>query len=99
MDLDGDGASNLQEYLADTDPRNQTEVLRVTDIRSNGSGCEILWLPKLTRLYTVESTTDLSLGTWTPLATDLPANPSGLQTFTDGTVGPWRHYRLRARLP
>lgn len=42
-DIDADGASNVQEYLADTDPRDETSCLRITAISRGSSTVLVTW--------------------------------------------------------
>jgi subtilisin-like proprotein convertase family protein len=43
-DPDGDGFTNLREYLADTDPKSATSVLRITDLTELPAGhFQLLW--------------------------------------------------------
>ncbi|MEW6303433.1 MAG: chitobiase/beta-hexosaminidase C-terminal domain-containing protein [Verrucomicrobiota bacterium] len=72
-DADGDGISNYVEYLAGTNPTNALSLLQVngTELRLNGENreavVELLTAPGKT--YVLESTTDLSSGNWTVVAT------------------------------
>jgi len=42
-DPDGDGMSNLQEYLAGTDPTNSASVFRITSFINTGDDVRITW--------------------------------------------------------
>lgn len=80
-DLDGDGASNLAEYLAGTDPADPASRF-VLFIPANTAGPVTLrWTTVPGRLYTVHRTSDLGAG-FTPLpgAVDLPASQT---SYTD----------------
>src|SRR4030095_17171016 len=66
-DLDGDGARNLDEYLAGTAPNDPSSVLRLTVVSS---------IPLVLRVnaaanvdYTVEYKNTLGAGSWTTLQT------------------------------
>ena len=51
-DPDGDGVSNLDEALADTNPLDANDVLRITQLVRNSSGDFIInWKSQPTRLY------------------------------------------------
>jgi hypothetical protein len=62
-DADGDGTTNLMEYLAGTDPRNPASVFRPTTHASGGN--LLLMVPTVSdRYYRVWGTANLQ-GTWT----------------------------------
>ena len=42
-DPDGDGMSNLQEYLAGTDPTHGASAFRITDIHREGNDIRVTW--------------------------------------------------------
>jgi len=42
-DADGDGATNIQEYRAGTNPTNALSWLRITEINQGQSGMQIVW--------------------------------------------------------
>lgn len=53
VDTDGDGASNLQEFLQGTDPKNAASVLRYT-LRSTGQGLFLDWNTQPGLVYQVQ---------------------------------------------
>lgn len=108
-DADGDGQSNLEEWIAGTDPRNRNDAFRVTiqrgsgqvevafvALRAEGSGYE-----DAARFYSLQSSTNVALGLWSPLAsfTDLPGNNQAIayQTPLSSTNRP-TFYRGTVRL-
>jgi hypothetical protein len=81
-DSDGDGMTNLQEYLAGTDPLNRASVLGV-NIQSVAGGAVTLTLDTLAgHTYRIQSTASLDAGPWTteqtigPLAADQTLHPA-----------------------
>ena len=56
-DWDLDGQSNLEEYIADTNPTNPASLFIVEDI----SGATLHWTAKPGRVYSIYWTSDLSL--------------------------------------
>ena len=50
-DSDFDGHSDVEEYLADTDPRNPTDRLRISGFSSLPEACEVTWSASQTRRY------------------------------------------------
>ncbi len=57
LDDDGDGASNLQEFLAGTNPRNRDSVLR-TSIQRNAQGIWLNWNSEPGLVYQVQRSTN-----------------------------------------
>jgi len=64
LDSDGDGVSNLNEYLAGTDPRDAADYFHIASITA-GANCIMSFQSALNRLYTLESRTNLAVGSWT----------------------------------
>lgn len=69
-DLDGDGQSNLEEYLAGTVANNPNSALRVLAITPEAANVRILWTTVGGRSYRVQ-TNALSGGTYTTNFVDL----------------------------
>ena len=44
LDSDKDGFTNLQEYLAGTDPNSSTSALRITAITREGDDIRVTWM-------------------------------------------------------
>jgi hypothetical protein len=65
-DPDGDGMSNLHEYLAGTNPTDPKSNLRITAVSGNplGSTATLTWTSVPSRLYQVEERTNLTINTW-----------------------------------
>lgn len=95
-DADGDGAVNLQEYGAGTNPRDPADALRCRVAwRSEGS-VEIRFPAKAGRSYRVERAAALESGIWDKLA-DQPATSVDQEVLVSdarGTEGV-RFYRVR----
>jgi Tol biopolymer transport system component len=99
-DGDGDGASDLAEFRAGTDPTNGNSVFRVLTLQpAAGGGRLILWTASPNWNYRVEFKDDLGAPTWTPLNGIISWN-GGLASLVDGsaTNSPSRIYRA-VRLP
>ena len=68
-DPDGDGMSNLQEYLAGTNPNDANDYLRITAIgvsfMDDGNDNDTLvWTSHPTRQYRIQQCTNLASGAW-----------------------------------
>jgi hypothetical protein len=65
-DADGDGMSNLQEYLAGTDPTNPASVLavQITPVVATGASTTLIWPAMPGKSYQVQYTDDLTGPGW-----------------------------------
>lgn len=103
-DADGDGSSNLAEYLAGTDPRNAADmpplsgdlVLNIAQLISgSNTTLRLTWDTALEPVL-LESSDSLLLGTWTTISSGITI--SGTQSVYDISVPPGggkRFFRLR----
>jgi uncharacterized repeat protein (TIGR01451 family) len=89
-DPDGDGFSNLQEFLAGTDPRNAASALRIRDTG-------VTFDTVTNKLYRVEFTNDLLAGSWSNLTVSAVIGTGNPVTVPDpGASGQSRRfYRVR----
>jgi tartrate-resistant acid phosphatase type 5 len=103
LDADGDQASNLQEYLAGTDPNSRDNHLRIETIRLMPSGSSKLEFTALSnKTYAVEFRDELSWGGWNVLEGITASSTNRLVEVIDPTTpsGARRFYRLvTPRLP
>ena len=83
-DLDGDGASNLSEYLAGTSPDDPTDYLHITRLLGNPLEFTIVWASVPGKVYAVEASPDLSPGSWQPLV--------GAENISASTTGPTTNF-------
>jgi len=94
-DPDQDGANNLAEWLAGTNPTNTTSALRLTAIRVAGNGSvQLQWPSAPGRFYRLLSANTVT-GPFSPLATNIAAT-APLNTLTNPvTPSSQRYYRLQ----
>lgn len=94
-DLDGDGQSNLAEYLAGTAPNSATDRFLITSVAPAGGGGFIITFPaKAGKTYTIQYKNALTDATWTELI-DVPAQGSNTNfQHTDTGSGAARFYRI-----
>jgi hypothetical protein len=102
-DQDLDGASDLNEYLADTNPNDATSNLRITDYSTafGGTANALTWTSELTRHYYILETPSLDQpATWIDSGLSL-IGPDGALTTRNfiSTETPMRFFRVQAVLP
>lgn len=98
LDLDFDGATNLDEYLAGTVPNNPASVFGIESlIRLTSGDVEIRFEAKANKAYSVLVSSTLESGSWQKL-TDVPADPalrpSVVVTDNRPYVSGFRGYRV-----
>lgn len=99
-DPDGDGQSNLQEYLAGTDPNNATSVLSINFFARNVVSPDyttLSWNSVASRCYAVQTVPRLVGGTWTDFI-NLPILGLSSVGFADLDATN-EFYRIRAYRP
>ncbi|MEM7391963.1 MAG: hypothetical protein AAF492_06400, partial [Verrucomicrobiota bacterium] len=96
-DPDGDGVSNLEEYIADTDPRNGDSVLVIGSI-SSGPPSVVSWMSSSNRVYDVQYTTNILAPGWLNLKSNIPGS-GGIIQDVDSSGVQRRYYRIRVRVP
>ena len=97
---DGDGFSNLQEYVADTKPTNALSRFQIQST-TNAAGLTLSFLSSASRKYTLFYRTNLTSGAWTniPSQTDIPGS-GAVEVFTAPTsTSPQCFYRIGVRVP
>ncbi|MCK5529595.1 MAG: hypothetical protein KAI74_07910, partial [Kiritimatiellae bacterium] len=97
---DHDGATDLQEYIADTDPDDNTDFLAIT-LEVTGETNSVSWSTHPTRHYRLQSNDDLLDGEWTNDVSGLLIPAMGTLTVHDksATNVPSMFYRVKAIRP
>jgi len=96
LDADGDSMSNLQEYIAGTDPQDPQSYLRIDAAPGPNSGAILSFTAISNRTYSIVYNTNLTNGTWTRLMdVAIAAGTNRPITFTNApNAEPGRTYRL-----
>ena len=95
-DADGDGLTNLQEYLAGTDPRDPASTIKIQSITLVDSVAAILTFTTGSNThYQLQYSTNLNSGRWWPATAVQPGN-GGLTTVINrfSSTTPARFFRL-----
>ena len=96
-DADGDGFSDLAEWIADTLPNAANSGLRVTSIW-NSSGMRIGVFSSASRQYALEASLALPPGVWTQVQAGVTGT-GGLLELTDPSPAAAKIYRVGVRMP
>jgi subtilisin-like proprotein convertase family protein len=98
-DGDLDGFTNLQEYIAMTDPADPDDFFEIRQAAAQGGGFVLQVPSDPSRVYLLRATPGLVSPVWTDLQTNVPGGAGVLQ-FTDPAPGPdFRAYQVDVRLP
>lgn len=97
-DHDGDGISNLDEYISGTLPTNGTSFLELTAITSTPATV-VSFFGATGRLYRLDYRDDLlDLAGWTEFTNNIPGT-NGLMLVPRGDITNTRSFRVRVQLP
>jgi hypothetical protein len=92
-DFDGDGSSNLSEFLAGTDPRDADSRLQIAPLRQGQTGLDLRWPGVTGRRYRVLFSEDLK--NWYLLKAPV-LSEGGVSSLPDQTTNARaRFYRVR----
>jgi hypothetical protein len=102
-DADGDGMTNLAEFLAGTNPRDPSSNLRITAIRPQTNGVSVAWKTVGGTKYVLQVATGDSGGSFTNHFVDLsplvvaPGTGESVTNYVEAgalTNGRARYYRV-----
>ena len=95
-DFDGDGLTNLQEFIAGTNPKDPTSRLQITSITNTGSSVTVNFTSAPGVRYGVERTAELVPPSWT-ITTNNIAGTGGIISAIDMTGGAQFFYRAHVQ--
>jgi hypothetical protein len=99
-DPDGDGALNLDEYTAGTDPLDASDVFRVSSGGREGETFSVVVPAKTGRIYTLQRRTDLASQDWSNVVSSGPVLANGPLTLTDpAATAEAGFYRVEVEAP
>ena len=97
-DADGDGAPNIHEYLAGTDPLNPASIFKVTQTEVLGTDVQVSCLTVTTRTYQLQRRNAFDdVSVWTDVGTPV-GGTGGVIILTDlgGAANSTQLYRVKA---
>lgn len=100
-DLDTDKATEYEEYVALTDPRDPGSVFRITSIADAGGTIYVTFPCSNARVYDLLSRTNLMRGEWVAVSgqTNRTGDAGGSMMMDTTPDGPACCYQIKVRIP
>ncbi len=98
-DCDGDGFTNLQEYVAHTDPTRADSALRVENLVAGLAGTSLRFTGVAGRQYGLERRDNLVSGSWIRVVTAIPESDGQVTLGDPEPPEPAAYYRVVAEFP
>jgi predicted outer membrane repeat protein len=100
LDTDGDGSTNLYEFIADTSPQNSNDYFRVLNISRAGTTNYVTVPSSTRREYTLYLCPSLDTGAWVQVSgqTNITGTGSPMALEDTGSMT-LRHYRAQVIRP
>lgn len=80
-DADGDGHTNLQEYLAGTNPQDPNSVMRIETIQRDAGNMRIRFTSVLGKFYAVESSSNALGNDWGMVQDNIPGTGTAIDVI------------------
>lgn len=97
LDPDGDRATNRDEFVAGTDPRDADSVCRITRILRTGSGCQLSFPVVAGRSYDIEYRPDWGVPGWQTVTNIAAGSTANLDVPVTVPAGPAAFFRLNVQ--
>lgn len=97
VDSDVDGYLNVEEFIAGTNPTDDTSFFEVNNLTASGSPSVVITPSVTGRVYDVEATANLIAGSWTVIATNVPGTGTSL-SIPDTAGATSQSYRVVVEL-
>jgi len=94
LDSDGDGLSNLAEYLSGTDPRNAASALKIDSVTESNGTLILRFTAVANRSYTIQYRGNAASGAWQELTNITGQATTQSVDVPDSVNGGTRYYRL-----
>lgn len=98
-DADGDGKTDLDEYLADTDPGNARSSLAITGFAVTGDSCVLTWNSSLSRIYRISSSLSMRPESWEPVLENIVPEGDFTSRAIPAVVAEKRFFRVETQPP
>jgi len=99
-DFDHDGVSDVDEYLADTDPFDANDLLQIIDFIVDGTTNYVTWTVKTTREYTLQHAHVLTnIASWVDGTPIIPSSGLAVIEQVQPVTDTNRFYRVKATPP
>jgi len=99
-DADHDGAKNIDEFLAGTDPNNPADRFRIASLRRNDGGVAVECAGKAGRIYELQRRSETTNGQWLTVDTSDALDTDGQVSLSDpSSPEDWALYRILVSMP
>jgi len=95
LDSDGDGANNLEEFVAGTDLQDKDDYLHILEIQRADGDAVIRFAAKAGKIYVLERKEDLSMGLWNTALENIDGEDGPVEVIDTEAPISSANYRIR----